>query len=218
MKRYIGTSLMFAVLGMLLVASPPAFALEDSPLSFGPKLGVSFTEFRGVDFSEFKTGFCGGAFAAYVINDWFTGQVELLYSMKGEKHSFLQLFTEDHGISLDYIEIPVLAMLTIPTKSRFTPNIFLGPTIGFNVRAEGFRGEESEDIKDIVNVFEAGIAFGGGLNIGVGPGDLTFDVRYVMGLTDIFDLPDDVGEIPGINSSLADASNSVISIMVGYGF
>jgi hypothetical protein len=206
---------------MLLVASSPAFALQDSPLSFGPKIGVSFTNFRAPDDEEFKAGFCGGAFLAYAIHDWFTVQPELLYSMKGYDRSFSIFLSEDHGVNLDYIEIPVLAMLTIPTNSIFTPNIFVGPTMAFNVRAETYRGDQSEDIKDIVNVFEASMVFGGGLNVVLGPRGrvFTFDIRYVMGLTDIFDVPEGADEIIRLGNVFpGGAKNSVVSIMFGYGF
>ena len=230
MKRHFSISLMLVIMGMLTVTSSPVAALEDSPLSYGPKVGMNFSDFSGfeIPFSsalnliDFRFGFCGGGFLSYAINDWFRVQTELLYSMKGLKLGFGDIGA---GLSLDYIEIPLLAMLTIPNNSRFTPNLFVGPTIGFNVRAKAY-GELGDlasgtvDISEVVNVFEAGMAFGGGLNVEIGPGELTFDIRYVLGFTDVFDSEAIQGQLPfdlpfNIDPSV---SNSVITLMLGYGF
>jgi len=218
MKKQVVCLLAAAVMVMFVPGFSPASTLEDLPFSFGPKMGLNISDFRGIDMPsegellDWKAGFCGGAFLAYPINDWFTVQPELLYSMKGMKVGFL---VWSAGISLDYIEIPLLAMLTIPTESRFTPNIFVGPAFGFNVRAEVFVGEIGDtdvfDLEDAVKFYEIGFVFGIGANIEVGPGEIMTDIRYIMGLTDVFDI--DASE-----DSFVDAKNDVIAIMLGYGF
>ncbi len=75
---------MLVIFGMFVLASSPAIALEDSPISFGLMFGLNVADFSGdVDYSESLLELCGGAFLAYAINDWATIQSEFLYSMKG---------------------------------------------------------------------------------------------------------------------------------------
>jgi opacity protein-like surface antigen len=202
-----------AILTWFLLVSSPVFALKDSPISVGPKLGLNLSDLSGDveeatdSGSDMKTGFCGGAFLAWAISDWFTLQPEFLYSQKGADAK-----DYDGTISLNYIEIPLLAMLTIPMEGRFTPNVFVGPSFAFNIKAEASSGGASLDIKDEISSTDIGIALGAGVKVGeIGPGAITADIRYTMGLTNVLD-----NEL----ADLADVSvkNRVFCFMVGYAF
>ena len=194
-------SVTFAILGLFLLVSSPAFALGDSPISVGPKLGVNLASLGGDagDDTGMKAGFCGGVFLAWAISDWVTLQPEILYSQKGAK-----IDDSDETVSLDYIEIPLLAMLTIPMEGRFTPNVFVGPSIAFNIKAEA----AGVDIKDGINTIDIGIALGAGVKVGeIGPGAITADIRYTIGLMNVLDDSDDFS-----------MKNNVLCFMVGYAF
>lgn len=214
MKKSLPRTLPFSIIGMIVLASSPAFALQDSPLSLGPKVGLNYSDLTG-DVSDevgYKLGFAGGAFLAYAFGDWFTLQPEVLYSQKGAKATQERLGEErTQTVSLDYVEIPVLAVLTIPTQSILTPKVFAGPAFGFLISAEDKRevnGVEvrREDIKDGLKDYEVGIVFGGGLDVKVGPGAITTDLRYNFGVTNIADVGD------------SSVKNGVFSFMVGYAF
>lgn len=215
MKNYLAKTLPFAIIGMFVLASSPAFALQDSPLSLGPKVGLTYSTLTGDETDElgYKLGFSGGAFLAYAFGDWFTLQPEVLYSQKGAQESHDTLSGElTNTVSMDYIEIPLLAVLTIPTQSRWTPKLFAGPAFGILIsaeqKAERAGEERTADIKDDLEDFEVGIVFGGGVDVEVGPGAITADLRYNWGVTNI----------------VADAEegfsvkNGVFSFMVGYAF
>jgi hypothetical protein len=216
MMKPLPRTLPFAIIGTFVLVSSPAFALRDSPLSLGPKLGLNYSHLTG-DLSEeagYKLGFVGGAFIAYAFSDWFTLQPEVLYSQKGAKATW-QVRGEERTetVSLDYVEIPVLAVLTIPTQSRWTPRVFAGPAFGFLISAEDIRevnGVEvgREDIKEGFKDYDIGIVFGGGLDVKVGPGAITTDLRYNFGVTNIVD-DDDNGD---------SVKNGVFSFLVGYAF
>jgi len=216
MKKCLPRTLPFAIFGMFVLASSPAFALSDSPFSLGPKVGLNYSNLTGdvSDEAGYKLGFAGGAFFAYTFSDWFTLQPEVLYSQKGAKATEERLGEErTETISLDYVEIPVLAVLTIPTQSRLTPKVFVGPAFGFLLSAEDKRevdGEErgSEDIKDALKDYDIGVVLGAGLDVKVGPGAITADVRYNFGVTNIVDDEDDNDTV----------RNGVFSFMVGYAF
>ncbi|AMJ67617.1 hypothetical protein AXW84_20995 [Hymenobacter sp. PAMC 26628] len=108
------------ILFTVLLAVTAAAAHAQSP-SFGIKAGASLTNVVGSSTMGFdiknKLGFHGGFIANLPINDVFSIQPELLYSMKGYK------INEDDGFgamlerkqTLDYIDIPVLA----PQRWRF---------------------------------------------------------------------------------------------------
>lgn len=216
MKKCLRRTLPFAIFGIFVLATSPAFALQDSPLSLGPKLGLNYSDLTGDVSDEVgsKLGFAGGAFLAYAFGDWFTLQPEVLYSQKGGTATWEVRGEErTETVSLDYIEIPVLAVLTIPTQSRWTPKFFVGPAFGFLISAEDKRevdGEEvgTEDIKDGLKDYDIGVVFGGGLDVKVGPGAITTDIRYNWGVTNIVDDEDDSDSV----------KNGVFSFMVGYAF
>jgi len=215
MKKHLATTLMLAIIGMFVLAPSPASALKDSPLSLGPKLGLNYSDFTGDVPDEFgsKLGFSGGAFLAYAFGDWFTVQPEVLYSQKGAKGSGdTPLGEETVTLSLDYIEIPVLAVLTIPTQSIWTPKVFVGPAFGFLISAEAkaeLAGEEEEEnMEEAFKDYDVGIVFGGGVDVKVGPGAITADIRYNFGVTNIADDEEDDFSV----------KNGVFSFMVGYAF
>ena len=60
---------------------------------------------------------------------------------------------------------------------------------------------------DFYNRFDAGLAAGGGVLYGVGPGNITADLRYQFGLTTITNTSPD-----------SRIKNSVLSISIGYLF
>ncbi|RYE90836.1 MAG: PorT family protein, partial [Cytophagaceae bacterium] len=71
-------------LGLLAGVS---FAAQAQSASFGVKAGVSLTNVTGKDTQDAKNlvGFHGGLVANFAVNDAFSIQPELLYSMKGAK-------------------------------------------------------------------------------------------------------------------------------------
>ncbi len=192
-------------LGILVMFATPAVALQDTPFSFGAKVGANLSRTWGDDQEvmlgfdgKMKAGVIGGAFGAYAICDWMTVQAEVLYSQKGAKFG-------DESLKLDYIEIPILAMWTAPAQGRFTPNLAIGPSLGFNVRAN----LAGIDVKDGIKTTDFGIAFGAGVKVDeIGPGAITFDVRYTLGLTNILDdAPSDLS-----------VKNQALAFLLGFAF
>lgn len=217
MNRRIAAIVALVVLIAALGVSS-ALAQEKSPLSFGLKLGLNISDIRGTgidwvgDLFDWKAGFCGGAYMSYAVNDWFSLQPELLYSMKGMK---MGLFGSSLiSFSLDYIEIPVLATAKIFPKNRFHPFVYAGPDLGFNVRssasADLFEDVTlNQDLSSVVNSTEFSLAFGAGMNVVIAKRELTLDLRYVRGLTNIFK-----DEATG---DYANWQNSTTSLLVGFG-
>jgi Outer membrane protein beta-barrel domain len=154
------------VLVMLLGCGGTAFGQQSA--SFGVKAGVNFANLN----------FEGVAPA----NSQFALQAEALFSQKGAK-------SEEEGfssrISLNYIDIPVLARFSTPASSGASFHVFAGPSFGFKTSAEAtseFDGEEeTEDLDDQVKGFDLGLVLGAGVEFG----RLVIDGRYAWGMTDI---------------------------------
>ena len=195
----------FALIMFLVMAFSVSASAEG--MIFGAKGGLNLAKVYGddVDESDFLYGGIGGAFFCYMVNDMFAVQPELLFAMKGGDQ--VTSGDETGKTKLNYIEIPVLLRLHIPTEGSLTPAVFAGPSIGFLMSAKF----EDEDIKDDLKSTDFGLVVGAGLDhmLGENGGFITFDVRYSMGLSTVVDI-EGVDEQP-------DVKNMGLAFMVGYG-
>lgn len=203
------------------LAAVPAHAQDESPLRFGMKLGMNISDFRGDDGIEggaelidWKAGFCGGVFMSYAVNDWFTVEPELLYSMKGMK---LGLWGFTATWSLDYIEVPVLALFRLPFWNKVKPFAYAGPAIGFNVRSNVSAAyedeEESVDLEEFTNTTDFSLVFGAGIYIPIAGREIILDVRYVPGFMNIY-----TDEVEEATEMSIEQFNDTISFLLGYEF
>jgi hypothetical protein len=172
----------------------------------GIKVGLNLANVSGDDAPDdisMRLGLAAGGFITYAFSDMFAIQPELLYSMKGYK--FDVPGGESETAKIDYLEIPILFKVLLVGGGNFKPNFYAGPAVGFLLSAKA----GDFDMKDNMKSTDFGLIGGAGADLlmGTGPGKITFDVRYNVGLTST----DDSG---------ADAkiSNSTISFLVGYGF
>ncbi|WP_223648674.1 porin family protein [Hymenobacter psoromatis] len=151
---------------------------------FGIKAGASLTNFtgKGSDGADYKFGFNGGLVANFAVNDAFSVQPEVLFSMKGSKVTDNSTGSNYTGkLKLNYIDVPVLAHIN-------AGGLFfeLGPQIGFLASANAsvdVSGQSiSQDVKDQIKSVDFGYAAGLGYQVASGPG---IGLRYNGGFTDI---------------------------------
>jgi len=200
---------MFAIVLMFTLCSSSVFA--GGLTGKGLKGGLNFANLHGDDAEgwDSKIGFCAGGFITYSINGMFAIQPEVLFTMKGAKDE------EEWGgetlkytISLNYLEIPVLAKLSMSSQGSVVPSLFVGPYLAIKLTGKAkveYAGEsEEEDIEDL-KATDFGLVFGGGVDFALGSSKVTVDARYTLGLTTI-----DASEWE------ADVKNGVFSLMVGY--
>jgi len=185
---------------------------QKEALTWGIKAGVNASDLYGndADGSEFRQGFSAGLLFNYRFNRYWAVQPEVLYSMKGaDQVPGMVGETGSVDYEFGYLEIPVLAKFYIPTGTAFTPNLNAGPQAGFKIYGES----NDSDIDDGLKDFEFGIVFGAGLdfNLGSAPTNLIrtvgLDLRYTLGLTDVFDSPEE-----------PDARNGAFTAAVFLGF
>jgi hypothetical protein len=102
-------------------------------------------------------------------------------------------------LTFDYLEIPILLKLRIPTGSLH-PFVFAGPAFGFTLRAliDGVK------ISDMPSADYSGV-LGAGLQLGR---SIHIDARYTMGLQKL--------AIPDLET--IDLKNGVLSATIGLAF
>lgn len=176
----------FLLLGLCLGA---VGAAQAQSATFGIKAGASLTNFTGKNIKDAKNkfGFNGGLIANFAVNDIFSVQPELLYSMKGAKTEetiaglpIIGAIT--NNTTLHYVDVPVLAHMN-------AGGLFfeLGPQIGFlasaKIKEELTNGQSSTyDVKDKIKNVDFGYAGGLGYQLKNGPG---VGLRYNGGFSNL---------------------------------
>lgn len=205
--------------------------------SYGVRVGATFStinsaEEEGVDMTA-TTGVQVGALANFYISEVFSLQPEILFIQKGAKGTFEVeenypdfSFKEEGSIELksNYLEVPILAKASLGSGNV---NFFVtaGPTIGYWLSGkekvnytlsytdgidnfeESENSEEDVDFDDEYNRLELGASLGVGVGYKVGTGTFNLDVRYGIGLTDIYETEGD-----------EQAKNRVFGISLAYLF
>ena len=213
------TAISVTLAGMVLFMAPLLFAEQNMGImGWGVKGGLSESKFTGKDATsifgtqKYRASGAAGAFATYRINDLFAASLEPMWVERGSKYDVTESDgTHTFSTRIDYIDVPLLAKLYIPTKSNFKPDIFAGPDVAFRLTAKaketapGFT--QTTDIKNNIKSTDFGIAFGLGTSYDLSRGAVTLDARYYAGLTKIDN-----------TVSNATVRNGDFLVLVGYSF
>ena len=167
-----------ALVGVLGAAT--AQAQDRGGVRFGVNFATLSTDDDGFD-AKTRTGLVVGLYGVVPVNDVFAFQPEVLFSQQGAK-------AEDGGeeatLKLDYVQIPALARIRL---GRTSPAFLLvGPTFGFNTKAESEFNGETQDFKDEVKGNDVGLVTG----VAINAGPAVVDARYTWGLMNIDDSTD----------------------------
>ncbi|MBI4720357.1 MAG: PorT family protein [Chitinivibrionia bacterium] len=189
----------------VLIASTSAFA--QLTWEVGAKGGLSIADIMGDDVdstgtTDMRLGFAGGAFVTANINKDFAVRLEALYVQKGAKGDF-----EDETITmkLDYIEVPILAVIKLPAAEKLEVQGFAGVSLAFKMSAKVSDGGE-EDIDEYIKGMDYGLTVGAGLAYDLGTAKILFDGRWTYGLSSIDD-----------TDTEWDVKNSDFLVMAGVG-
>jgi hypothetical protein len=180
-KSHFAVSIAMAA-AILLAAGTTAQAQS---FSGGVKVGLNVADMYdlGISSTEIRPLFSGGAFLTYRPHELFAIQPELNFTMKGADVS-PGVLGENRPASYDlgYFEVPLLFKTFIPVAHAMEPNLYIGPAVGFKLFGE----EDGTDLGDQVESVEASLVVGGGLEVPFGRRSLLFDLRYTLGMTDVF--------------------------------
>lgn len=185
----------------------------DKEISFGVKGGVNFSTVTGGDENpDSRTSFHAGALVEVPLSDFFSLQLEALYSGQGFDLDFEGPDGDKAEVQLDYINVPLLAKIYV-VKGL---SIDVGPQFSFLVNDEFDLNPNSNDgdidLEDTAlepNKFDFGLA--GGLTFQTDFG-LFASGRYTYGLTKLYDTDNSASiAFDGLH-------NQVFQISLGYKF
>ncbi len=183
--------------------------LNIANLSFDPALPT------GND-NKARTGFLGGAMVEFNIAPWFAIQVEPTYITKGCKLT-TNNSSYEVNVKLNYLEIPVLLKLKIPSPGKINPYIIAGPSIGFRLSANTETPAGEFDVKNETQSTDFALDFGAGAGIYIAPFiDLVIDARYSLGLSNLLNNTGQEDFI-GINNQKIKSAGFQISAGVMFG-
>lgn len=184
-----------AGLATALVLTMPALSQAQAPAKsqFGVIAGVSLGNVTGSDTDQIgntanRTGFLAGLMANFALGNILNIRPEAFYIQKGVKES-----GTDFSIKLDYIEVPVLLVGTIPMAGNVKPEIFAGPQVSFRVGCSFSGGGSSVSCNDAgaeLTSVNYGVVFGAAVRIAA----FLVSVQYDLGLNtvDAETDPDDI--------------------------
>ncbi|HEX6693948.1 MAG TPA: porin family protein [Longimicrobiales bacterium] len=205
---------LFAAVATLVASAASA----QSPVFF-VKIGPTYA-WRSVNRPELEsdgmTAFGGGG-GVRIGNGRIAFQPEILVTGKGTSRD------NDVGetrLRIEYIEVPMLAHLTLGRHGKFAPFLVAGPVVGLEMRcrAQFVEGNSRDEVgcdlstdatfdRNKVDILAAG---GLGLGYSVGGGrQLGLEARYTHGLRNISDNDDD----PGF-----EIRNRSVSVFLSYSF
>jgi hypothetical protein len=202
---------------------------SDVYAGIGFKGGITLAKWNGdglenADDYSWNKGAKLGAYYAFPINNYFTIQPEIFYSMKGWKYVFVGHNSNEYW-NLNYIDISVLSKFAMLTGDAFRPTIFAGPYLGYllNTKAGINTGDTSlsADLPDdIFKSVEMGLVFGGGFDFEGSGAAFTFEFRYSLGLTQVMNMKDNINKpqlLPVFNPE-GKIKNNTFSIIGGVRF
>lgn len=184
-----------ALLALTIILTTAATGLAQG-FSVGGRLGVGISDLdvEGGDLDT-RTGIVVGGFVGIDLGPLFNLRPEVQYAQKGAEISEDGFTTK---IKLVYVEVALPATITIPVPNApIEPRLYAGPNVGLEIscdiegEVDGFSGEAScEDAGLETKSVDFGVLIGAGVDIPAGPGAVTLDGRYILGVTNINDSAD----------------------------
>ncbi len=212
MRRMLLLAMIAAVvlLPVAALAQPAEFGVKGAlALATLPQIQRSLAVSGSNYEPQMRVGLALGGFGTWRANDWFAVQPELLYVQKGVTLEGPLANPVTFVSKTDYLEVPVLAMVTPRLSGQARPYLFAGPTLGFRVRARVDRTvggvREKADADALLRAGDAGLTVGAGTRFG----RFLAETRFTQGLTPVNkDVPD----------FRTDVKNRTVAFLAGVAF
>jgi hypothetical protein len=166
-----------------------AMAFGQAGVSIGIKAGPNFANVSSSSDinTDGVTSFHGGAYANIKLLA-LSIQPEVLISSQGTQIA-------DEELNLNYINVPVMVMFNLPLGL----NVHAGPQFGFLTNVED---EDGTDLSEFYKGSDISLGLGAGWSIS----KFNVTARYLIGLSDINDVPQSTDEL----------KNNVFQISLGF--
>lgn len=189
MKR----SIYFALVGLFFLATQVAAQGQPAYIGAGFKIGLNVSGAAYYDGqSSTRTGYQAGGLLCLRQTDYFAVQLELLYISKGYKLKNVTI-TDDEGytgqadfdIILNYLEMPLMARMTLPLAPKYNLFFLGGGFIGRSVesKARYLQGIPIDLDLGNANKIDAGALAGIGFDAKAGGGRFFLEVRFESSFT-----------------------------------
>jgi len=208
-------------LGLGLLIAPGIFAQEPQAAGepvptakFGIKGGVNLTNLYvdNVKDENMKVGFNAGFFAKVPLSRVVSIQPELLYSQKGAKLTYDNIFgSGEYRFNLNYVEVPVSVVFNVAKNLNLHVGGYASYLANANVKQVKDNGDNNTiaDLnEDDFHRFDYGLLGG----VGVDVDHFTIGARYNYGLHEI----GKSGSLSG--NATSNSKNSAINVFIGFGF
>jgi hypothetical protein len=185
----------------IALASCVTFSVASAaPWHYGVRAGGGMTNIHG-DFPDiadpkYQNSFTGGAFTEYEVAPSVTLGLEALYVSKGAK--FEGTATDPQGnptgtstahLRLKYLEVPLLARVSLPQMGTVRPYLVAGPSAGFALGATSeIDNGEKADLGDDLQSPDLGVLGGLGIRFPMGSLSAGVEARYSTGFNDLWDI------------------------------
>ncbi len=185
MKKSVLLISVFVLMSLLLTSA------SFSQVGKGLKVGYISSTLTGDDVvdAERRPGYAAGAFINLGLSPLpLSVQVEALYVLKGADGEDVEEGTTiTQELKFTYLEIPVLAKLTVLALPGLKLQVFGGPSFGFLLSAKAKQTSGSStveiDIKDDVKSTDLGLVVG----VALGISRVHFDVRFITSMSTLDD-------------------------------
>ena len=130
--------------------------------TFGPKVGMTISNYSGVDDTKALVGFTAGGFVEYGLNnEWLGLSLDVLYAGQGGQFKDRPSYPiTDRKVTADYLNVPVLAnfylIRGLAVKTGLQPGFLLGAK--YHSTEGGVKSDV--DYKDYVKSFALALPLG----------------------------------------------------------
>ena len=196
------------------------------PIDFGLKGGVNFAYQTNPQVipADYRTrmDFVVGGYVAFPLFGRLALQPEVLLSGEGVNSSDSYYFeVVENQWQVSYLKVPILLRYRLFQKEKMASAILFGPYLSYRLKASrtqtGFGMTEVDETTERVWPGDYGLILGGVVEIPMGPGRLSLDIRFNFGLANtLFKGGYNDWVTPPADPSAS--RNRVLSVMLGYGF
>jgi outer membrane protein with beta-barrel domain len=186
----------WAVPLLTMILAGPAHAV---PVHYGARLGANLATITG-DFADLsnpktKTGLAAGGFVSVSPAPLLGIELDLLYVEKGFKVQGIAtdpsgnpIGTTEGFLKLQYLDVPLLAKISLPSMGAVSPYVIGGPNLGIGLNAKFEGGGLSHDFTSDLQKLDWGATGGVGVRWGAGPMSLGLETRYERSFADLWDI------------------------------